>query len=89
MAISRAAPKHEAPQKKGLIQKYCFNCHNAIGWAGGGALDTVPADDVPTDAKAAIRKRRGTEFMRPSGCAGWDDGPPGCEEIVWRHVGNF
>jgi hypothetical protein len=66
----RAETASEArPQHWGLIEKYCFDCHNATDWAGGLALDTMTMNDVPADAEVwekAVRKLRG-HLMPPPG----------------------
>ncbi|MEO6080626.1 MAG: DUF1592 domain-containing protein [Steroidobacteraceae bacterium] len=51
-----------------FLDKYCSNCHNAIDWAGGLALDTLDRANVATDGEAwekVVRKLRGT-LMPPS-----------------------
>jgi hypothetical protein len=52
-----------------LVENYCFECHNALDWAGGVAFDTMSADGVPEEAKvweAAIKKLKGG-LMPPPG----------------------
>ncbi|MBX5461589.1 MAG: DUF1592 domain-containing protein [Steroidobacteraceae bacterium] len=53
----------------GLIEKYCFECHNTADWAGSLAFDTLSMDDIPAEAEVwekAIRKLRGG-LMPPPG----------------------
>jgi hypothetical protein len=58
-----------APRHWGLLNDYCTECHNAVDWAGGLALDTLSPDGIHADAKtweAAVRKLRG-RLMPPPG----------------------
>jgi hypothetical protein len=58
-----------AHSRWGVIEKYCFQCHNATDWAGGTAFDTMSFDDLAQDAKVwetAVRKLR-AGFMPPPG----------------------
>src|SRR5215469_8877076 len=53
----------------GVIQDYCFGCHNSKARVGGLALDSMSPDRIAQDAKtweAAIRKLRGG-LMPPPG----------------------
>jgi Protein of unknown function (DUF1592)/Protein of unknown function (DUF1588)/Protein of unknown function (DUF1585)/Protein of unknown function (DUF1587)/Protein of unknown function (DUF1595)/Planctomycete cytochrome C len=67
---SAAAPAPaEAKQQWGLVENYCFKCHNTDDWAGTIAFDTMSLDDVPANAEVwekAIRKLRG-RLMPPPG----------------------
>jgi Protein of unknown function (DUF1592)/Protein of unknown function (DUF1588)/Protein of unknown function (DUF1585)/Protein of unknown function (DUF1587)/Protein of unknown function (DUF1595) len=58
----------DAQARWGLIEHYCFDCHNVTDWAGGVAFDTMSSfDALPADAKvweAAVRKLR-AGFMPP------------------------
>jgi hypothetical protein len=58
-----------AEHQWGLLQQYCFECHNFEDWAGGVAFDTMTADTVAADAEIweeAVRKLRGG-LMPPPG----------------------
>jgi Protein of unknown function (DUF1592)/Protein of unknown function (DUF1588)/Protein of unknown function (DUF1587)/Protein of unknown function (DUF1585)/Protein of unknown function (DUF1595) len=58
----------DAHAQWGLIEHYCFECHNATDWAGSVAFDTMSFDSLPADAKvweAAVRKLR-AGFMPPA-----------------------
>jgi len=53
----------------GVVQGYCFGCHNSKARTGGLALDSLSPDRIAQDAKtweAAIRKLRGG-LMPPPG----------------------
>src|SRR2546422_7331558 len=53
----------------GVIQSYCFGCHNSKARVGGLAFDSMSPDRIAEDAKtweAAIRKLRGG-LMPPPG----------------------
>jgi len=53
----------------GVVQGYCFGCHNSKARTGGLALDSLSPDHIAQDAKtweAAIRKLRGG-LMPPPG----------------------
>ena len=57
----------DAQARWGLIQHYCFQCHNATDWAGGVAFDTMSFGSLPADAKVweeAVRKLQ-AGFMPP------------------------
>ncbi len=59
----------EAHARWGVIERYCFDCHNTTDWAGGTAFDSMSFDNLAGDAKtweAAIRKLR-AGFMPPPG----------------------
>ncbi len=59
----------DAHKRWGVIEKYCFDCHNTTDWAGGAAFDAMSFDDIAGDAKvweAAVRKLR-AGFMPPPG----------------------
>lgn len=58
-----------AEQKWSVLEKYCFECHNAEDWAGGLALDTLSPETVPEDAEVwekLISRMRGG-LMPPPG----------------------
>src|SRR5215831_5996577 len=68
----------------GVIQTYCFGCHNSKAKAGGLTLDTLSSDRIAQDAKtweAVIRKLRGG-LMPPPG-AKHPDGQSVVELISW------
>src|SRR5687767_12680438 len=53
----------------GVIERYCFECHNATDWAGGVAFDAMSFEGLAEDAKvweSAVRKLR-AGFMPPPG----------------------
>ena len=67
-AGKRPLDSADAHSQWGLIEHYCFECHNATDWAGGVAFDTMSFDTLPSDAKvweAAVRKLR-AGFMPPA-----------------------
>src|SRR5512139_2685098 len=52
-----------------FITKYCGDCHNATDWAGGVAFDTLPQENLGSDAavwEEAVKKLRG-RLMPPPG----------------------
>jgi Protein of unknown function (DUF1592)/Protein of unknown function (DUF1588)/Protein of unknown function (DUF1585)/Protein of unknown function (DUF1587)/Protein of unknown function (DUF1595) len=58
----------DAHARWGLIEQYCFDCHNTTDWAGGVAFDTMSFQTLPGDAKVweeAVRKLR-AGFMPPA-----------------------
>jgi Protein of unknown function (DUF1592)/Protein of unknown function (DUF1588)/Protein of unknown function (DUF1585)/Protein of unknown function (DUF1595)/Protein of unknown function (DUF1587) len=62
-----AADTDELHTRWGVIERYCFECHNTTDWAGGAAFDTMSFDNLAGDAKlweAAVRKLR-AGFMPP------------------------
>jgi len=64
-----AAQTTPDPGPIGVVQGYCFGCHNSKAKVGGLALDALSPDRIPEDAKtweAAIRKLRGG-LMPPPG----------------------
>jgi hypothetical protein len=68
----------------GVIQGYCFGCHNSKARVGGLALDSLSPDRIADDAKTwetAIRKLRGG-LMPPPG-AKHPDGQSVLELISW------
>jgi hypothetical protein len=75
-AVQAAAPvTDESRTRWGVIEKYCFDCHNTTDWAGGAAFETMSFDDMAGDAKvweAAVRKLR-AGFMPPPGAAARPD----------------
>jgi len=76
--VAHAADDEKAKQW-GVIEKYCFDCHNTTDWAGGIAFDTMSMDDVPAEAETwekAIRRLRG-RLMPPPGK------PQPCIRVQW------
>jgi len=68
----------------GVVQGYCFGCHNSKARTGGLALDSLSPDHIAQDAKtweAAIRKLRGG-LMPPPG-AKRPDGQSVTQLISW------
>jgi hypothetical protein len=68
----------------GVIQTYCFGCHNSKARVGGLALDSMSPERIAEDAQtweAAIRKLRGG-LMPPPG-AKRPDGQSVVELISW------
>lgn len=68
----------------GVIQSYCFGCHNSTVRAGGVAFDSMSPDRIAQDAKtweAAVRKLRGG-LMPPPG-AKRPEGQSVVELISW------
>src|SRR5947207_11714623 len=68
----------------GVVQTYCFGCHNSKARVGGLALDSLSPDRIAEDAKtweAAIRKLRGG-LMPPPG-AKRPEGQQVVELISW------
>jgi len=52
-----------------MLDEYCAECHNAVDWAGGIALDTLSPAELSQDAQTwekVIRKMR-TGMMPPAG----------------------
>jgi hypothetical protein len=67
--VAHAASPQEAHSRWSVIERYCFECHNATDWAGELALDTMSFDSLANDAKvweSAVRKLR-AGFMPPPG----------------------
>src|SRR5438105_15068513 len=59
-AVAAQAGSEQGPW--GVIQGYCFGCHNSKARVGGLALDSLSPDHIAEDAKtweAVIRKLRG------------------------------
>jgi Protein of unknown function (DUF1592)/Protein of unknown function (DUF1588)/Protein of unknown function (DUF1585)/Protein of unknown function (DUF1587)/Protein of unknown function (DUF1595) len=59
----------ESHTRWGVIEKYCYDCHNTTDWAGGAAFDAMSFDTLAGDAKvweSAVRKLR-AGFMPPPG----------------------
>ncbi len=53
----------------GLVEHYCFKCHNTDDWAGTIAFDTMSLEELPANAEVwekAVRKLRG-RLMPPPG----------------------
>jgi hypothetical protein len=68
-ANAPAAAPDEAHARWGIIEKYCYDCHNTTDWAGGAAFDAMSFDTLAGDAKvweSAVRKLR-AGFMPPPG----------------------
>ena len=68
-AAQAASAQDEAHARWGLIEKYCYDCHNTTDWAGGAAFDAMSFDTLAGDAKvweSAVRKLR-AGFMPPPG----------------------
>ncbi|PYS37161.1 MAG: hypothetical protein DMG14_22225, partial [Acidobacteria bacterium] len=68
----------------GVIQNYCFGCHNSKARVAGLAFDSMSPDRIADDAQtweAAIRKLRGG-LMPPPG-AKRPDGQSVVELISW------
>jgi hypothetical protein len=62
-----APANDEAHARWGVIEKYCYDCHNTTDWAGGAAFDAMSFDTLAGDAKvweSAVRKLR-AGFMPP------------------------
>src|SRR5262245_43343756 len=73
LAAAPAAPPAEtvpaSTAQWSVIERYCYECHNALDWAGGVAFDTMSSGEIPNDAKvweAAVKKLR-AGFMPPPG----------------------
>jgi mono/diheme cytochrome c family protein len=67
-AAAPAAPD-DAHARWGLIEKYCYECHNTTDWAGGAAFEAMSFDTIAADAKvweSTVRKLR-AGFMPPPG----------------------
>src|SRR5215471_10548650 len=80
-AAAQAGPEQEP---WGVVQGYCFGCHNSKARTGGLALDSLSPDHIAQDAKtweAAIRKLRGG-LMPPPG-AKRPDGQSVTQLISW------
>jgi hypothetical protein len=68
-AAPESAPPDVSHPQWQLVENYCFECHNALDWAGGVAFDTMSAEGVSEDAKvweAAIKKLK-SGLMPPPG----------------------
>jgi hypothetical protein len=68
-AAPSAQNPNEAHARWGVIERYCFECHNTVDWAGGVAFDTLSFDGFADEAKvweSAVRKLR-AGFMPPPG----------------------
>src|SRR5438045_4339163 len=82
MSVAAQAGPEQGPF--GVVQTYCFGCHNGKARVGGMALDSLSPDRIAEDAKtweAAIRKLRGG-LMPPPG-AKRPDGQSVVELISW------
>src|SRR6266516_7119073 len=82
MAVAAQAGPEQGPF--GVVQTYCFGCHNSKAKVGGLALDSLSPDRIAEDAKtweAAIRKLRGG-LMPPPG-AKRPEGQSVVELISW------
>jgi len=81
-AVAAQAGPEQGPW--GVIQSYCFGCHNSKARVAGLAFDSMSPDRIAQDAKtweAAIRKLRGG-LMPPPG-AKHPDGQSVVELISW------
>ena len=81
-AVAAQAVPEQAPW--GVVQDYCFGCHNSKAKVGGLVLDSLSPDRIAQDAKtweAVIRKLRGG-LMPPPG-AKHPDGQSVVELISW------
>ena len=68
-AAASAGSVSAPPRQWGLIENYCFKCHNTEDWAGSIAFDSMSMSDVPENAEIwekAVRKLRG-RLMPPPG----------------------
>jgi len=68
-APALAARDAEIKKQWGLIENYCFKCHNTDDWAGEIAFDTLSLGELPENAdvwEKAVRKLRG-RLMPPPG----------------------
>jgi len=70
LAAQPATPAaDESHTRWGVIEKFCYECHNTTDWAGGAAFDAMSFDTLAGDAKvweSAVRKLR-AGFMPPPG----------------------
>jgi Protein of unknown function (DUF1592)/Protein of unknown function (DUF1588)/Protein of unknown function (DUF1585)/Protein of unknown function (DUF1587)/Protein of unknown function (DUF1595) len=69
MSATHAATADESHTRWGVIERYCYDCHNTTDWAGGTAFDTMSFDTLADEAKVwetAVRKLR-AGFMPPPG----------------------
>ncbi len=69
--IDRAGPHWDA------LERYCFDCHNFIDWAGGLALDIFDPATIPDEAatwEKVVRKLRGRTMPPPGRDRPDDDG---------------
>ena len=70
LAAQPATPAaDESHTRWGVIEKFCYECHNTTDWAGGAAFDAMSFDTLDGDAKvweSAVRKLR-AGFMPPPG----------------------
>lgn len=60
---------NSSEQELELLERYCFECHNASDWAGGVAFDVMALEELGHDAaiwEEAIRKLR-AGLMPPQG----------------------
>lgn len=65
----------------GMLESYCFDCHNSEDWAGGLAFDIMPPETVLEEAEnweATVRKLRGRQMP-----------PPGSPQPEQEHIDNF
>jgi hypothetical protein len=68
-SVQQPGQAAEVDRHWGLIEKYCFECHNTTDWAGGIAFDSMTMDDIPEEAEVwekSIRRLRG-RLMPPPG----------------------
>jgi len=71
LALSTAArAAHDDPATgTAFLTKFCGDCHNSTDWAGGVAFDTLPPENIGSDAavwEEAVKKLRG-RLMPPPG----------------------
>src|SRR6185436_6288647 len=80
-AAAQAGPE---PGSWGVVQTYCFGCHNSKAKGAGLALDALSPDRIAEDAtawEAAIRKLRGG--LTPPPGAKRPEGQAVVELISW------
>jgi hypothetical protein len=68
-APALSEPAGDFKKQWGLIENYCFKCHNTDDWAGEIAFDTMSLGELPENAdvwEKAVRKLRG-RLMPPPG----------------------
>lgn len=79
-----AASGRDAASHWDVFKSYCFDCHDAVGYAGGLALDALRPDAIPDDAQTwekVVRKLRG-RTMPPPGQRRPDDAQY-TETVAW------
>jgi hypothetical protein len=68
-AVSDAQEPADAAHQWGVLEQYCYTCHNFEDWAGGVAFDVMSAETIHEDAEIwenAVRRLRGG-LMPPPG----------------------